>query len=206
MKTISVTEETLAKQRRKHIAITAVCFAVVLLVLRFFTTNTIYDDRTSNQLSNERRPIEDNNITGTLVIEPLHFDVVTEPPQVILAEQALASLLNDQDPEIRAAAVEALGAQASPDAIGGLSYALRDPDELVRRSAIEYLAEIGTRDALEALTITLDDQDTDLRLSVVTELADIESAPAAALLQRFLSDSDPLVREIAAESLNESLE
>jgi HEAT repeat protein len=123
-----------------------------------------------------------------------------------IAEQTLASLLNDQDTEIREAAVEALGAHASPGAISGLSYALRDPDELVRRSAIEYLADIGTNDALEALTITLDDQNTDLRLSVVTELADLRSAPAAALLQRFLSDSDPLIREIAADSLNESLE
>ncbi len=119
-----------------------------------------------------------------------------------VAELALVSLLYDEHPGIREAAVESLGSLNSAGATQGLSYALTDVDVRVRSTAIDMLVELGSPDSINALAITLSDPETDVRLTAVSELADIDSLAAATILQSFLADSDSLVREIAAEALD----
>src|ERR687892_16254 len=65
--------------------------------------------------------------------------------------------LSDREPEVRAAAAEALGVAGDAQAIGPLIAALTDPDEAVRRNAASTLARIG-QPAEDALLSALEDE------------------------------------------------
>ena len=68
------------------------------------------------------------------------------------AEPFLSRQLGNPDPELRRAAVLALGATRSPNAIRQLTPVARDPDETVRSAVAAMLGNSGNVQANDALT------------------------------------------------------
>jgi hypothetical protein len=108
---------------------------------------------------------------------------------------ALRRALNDADPLVRAAALEAV-ARRKPGA--GLE-ALRDESPAVRRRALALLPR--TNDALDALAAALRDEDASVRHVAALALSKRLGAEADALLQVAAESSDPEVRDVAREAL-----
>ena len=114
----------------------------------------------------------------------------------------LYGYLNDQDPRIRSAAVEALGELGDPSAIEALGNALaKDTDSDVRESAAEALGELGSPNAVQVLRTGLKDGDEDVREAVVDALGEIGGPEAERVLRQALADSDEDVRDAAVAAL-----
>jgi hypothetical protein len=129
-------------------------------------------------------------------IEDLHEE---DPAKAL---PLLFGALNDQDPRIRAAAVEALGEVGDPSAIEALGQALaKDTDSGVREAAAEALGELGSPNAVQVLRSGLKDADGVVREAVVEALADIGGPEAERVLRQALADSDEDVRDAAAAAL-----
>jgi len=67
------------------------------------------------------------------------------------ASDLLQALQQDQDPEVRVSAAEALGEIGSEDAVPTLIQVLQDENVGVRRRVARALGRIGTPEALKAV-------------------------------------------------------
>ncbi len=115
----------------------------------------------------------------------------------------LVAALDDRDPEVRAAAVWALGAAAEP-AVPGLAEALRDEQEAVRTAAAGALGALGprARSAAPVLFAALDDPRANVRAAAAQALASLElTAESVSSLAKALGNPDGYVRAFAAWSL-----
>ncbi len=111
--------------------------------------------------------------------------------------------LADEDEDVRAAAIDALGDIGGKDAAQALSVALQDEEPGLRAEAVEALGHIGGQAAAQVLAIALQDADVDVRYLAVESLGEIGGETSIALLERALGDADEDVRDIAAELLRE---
>ncbi|WP_292521130.1 HEAT repeat domain-containing protein [Methanoculleus sp.] len=114
-------------------------------------------------------------------------------------ERYLNALQND-DEEIRAAAVAALRSLGKP-AIEFLIRALSDPHSTVRIAAAEGLGEIGDDSSVGALILLLDDPERDVRIAAAGALGQIGDARAIIPLVRLFGDGYPTVRSAAAAAV-----
>ena len=117
------------------------------------------------------------------------------------AIEVLGLALQDENEEVREAAIHALIRIGSDHAARTIAVALRDRDVSVRKEAIEALGKIGGGDAIQALGSMLRDEDPWLREETVEALGKIGGESAITLLQQALHDEDRFVRESAAEAL-----
>ncbi|MCU0568027.1 MAG: HEAT repeat domain-containing protein [Oculatellaceae cyanobacterium Prado106] len=92
-------------------------------------------------------------------LEPLSVqaNALNQPLEkfVLQALNAIATLLQDlqnPNPQIRQAAVEALGAMGTEIAVPTLSQALNDENPRVRQATVDALRKIGTETALSAIS------------------------------------------------------
>jgi len=113
-----------------------------------------------------------------------------------------ASATTDMAPEVRAAAVQALGRLNHPDGRSALAAALEDDDARVRRAAVDQVLVVSFFDGDDALLGLLDDDDATLRrrgAKLVAERGIDEAVPVlVALLD---ADPEPSVRQAAAWAL-----
>lgn len=120
----------------------------------------------------------------------------------------LAEALSDSDPQVRAAAAEALGKIGAPSvaALPELRALVTDADVSVRRAAVEALPNVS-RDtaALPPLTAALADSAAQVRRAAAFALGALGplAAPATAPLTRALSDSSSAVRAAGALALGQ---
>lgn len=113
-------------------------------------------------------------------------------------------LLDDDDPDVKHAAIEALAALAplSRDQVGRVALALSVEDSPEqRRDAALLLGALGDADRLSLLT---KDEDAEVRKSALYSLADLRPAPSANHFAMALVDEDPDVRTAAAAALGET--
>src|SRR4051812_37565965 len=75
----------------------------------------------------------------------------------------LIAAMEDPDPEIRKAAVRALGRLRVADALPVLVQALRDSEAAVREAAVASLREIGDLQAVDAMVAALEDPNAGVR-------------------------------------------
>jgi hypothetical protein len=75
----------------------------------------------------------------------------------------LMESMDDPDPEVRLAVVEALGDRVEELTPGLLAKPLRDPDAEVRFEAVSVLGDMEDPDALQLVKIALQDPDEDVR-------------------------------------------
>ncbi|HSK10533.1 MAG TPA: HEAT repeat domain-containing protein, partial [Vicinamibacterales bacterium] len=124
---------------------------------------------------------------------------------------SLEPLLDDEDPGVRRAAVEALGAIGGESVAPHLLGAARGADQVrpateaavLRASAVEALAAVGGP-AVPALLTAVSDRHTHLRECAVEALARIGGDGAAEGLRQALADDRSALRQIAAAALARS--
>jgi HEAT repeat protein len=125
----------------------------------------------------------------------------------VRAVRALASALNDPDPNVRCAAADALGSaaasgeEAREDAIGALLGVLARPEEsaLCRLAALEALDRLEAR--VQAGTLAPYLADATLRRPALRMLARAEGPVAVGALASALADGSSAVRRDAAQAL-----
>jgi len=145
-------------------------------------------------------------IVETLRHEHRNFNVLSSALQLLSASDVdvtgpLATLLHEEDTDLRIQAALALGDHHTPGAIDALIGALGDPDPNVRFHAIEALGKLRAADAIDALAEIAAGDDFFLVFPAVDALARINDARAAPALVPLLTR--PLVAEPAAEALGE---
>lgn len=120
----------------------------------------------------------------------------------------LAEALSDEEPQVRAAAAEALGriGQGSSTALPDLVRLLRDLDATVRLQAVEALPNIA-RDTVivDPLILALSDAAPEVRRAAAAALGALatSTSESVAALARALKDSSTAVRAAAALALAE---
>jgi HEAT repeat protein len=122
---------------------------------------------------------------------------------------ALSVLIADPAPEVRAAALMALGGLDDPRGIGLAVAGLRDDDPGVRSVAAGALGKLGTAIAVESLLTALDDPDPSVRRAVVEALGTAGGPRATEALNRMATEvpaeeaeNDRAIREAARTALS----
>ena len=114
------------------------------------------------------------------------------------ALDAMITLLNDQDPEVRVQAAHALGEFESARAIEALGRVLiNDPEPEVQKMAAWALGEIRSAAAVDHLVRALRNADAEVRKQVAWAMGEIGSAAALdALTAAIENERDPEVRRM----------
>jgi len=120
------------------------------------------------------------------------------------ATLALIDRLSDTDPEVRAAAAEALGKIGAKAAIQALENRMNDSAEesKVRVSAAVALGKMGNKKAIEFLINMLTDQDEVVRVRAARALSEV-GMPSVNLLLEALKSKEAQKRWGAAKALGE---
>ncbi len=119
------------------------------------------------------------------------------------AVQALSFALSDRDRRARDAAIEALGAIGSDEALAALASA-GGVDNPVERAAVTYaMAASGAASARAYLDAALEDDDPRVRLAAAEALGDLGDDASRRRIQAAMNDPDPAVRERAVEILED---
>lgn len=113
-------------------------------------------------------------------------------------EAELAPLANDQDPRVRKAALQTLGAVGGEAAVGCARARLDDPVAFVRAHAARALGGLGAIEHADAIARLLGDVDWWTRLAARESLESL-GTDVWPVLVRCLADSDRFVRNGAAE-------
>ncbi|MEO7110860.1 MAG: HEAT repeat domain-containing protein [Polyangiaceae bacterium] len=119
---------------------------------------------------------------------------------------ALEKALEDEAPNVRAAAAVALADLTAIEALPKLLVSIEDDDAMVRQMAIVALGEIRDTRALPRLRRALEDKRAEVRFQAVIAFARIaEADDAADALVRASKDSDENVRYIALRSAEDRI-
>ena len=120
------------------------------------------------------------------------------------ATDLLEDVLDDEDPDSRRAAAEALGFLGNRSAMRGLALvALYDDSEAVRQAAIQSLNKLDRDGAMELLLEELASDDPDSRVAAAEALGLLGNREAIGpLVQVTLYDSIDRVRQATANALN----
>ncbi|MGK5682331.1 HEAT repeat domain-containing protein [Actinoplanes sp. URMC 104] len=114
----------------------------------------------------------------------------------------LRRLAEDQDPSVRAAAVESLGdVGIGPGTFSGLVRSLRAEDALERIHAAKGLGLLLDDRAIEPLANTLDDPQPEVRRQATIALGNLASEHVVAVLTGRPADPAPRVRRAVADAL-----
>ncbi|HMB73927.1 MAG TPA: HEAT repeat domain-containing protein, partial [Gammaproteobacteria bacterium] len=115
----------------------------------------------------------------------------------------LLPMLDDSDPVIRLAALEALGDMGRDAPLPALTAALGDPSPQIRVAALEALTMRRDAAAVGSIEASVFDPDPQVRLAAIDALAAIEDRSSVAVLGALLGDSDPAVRHGAIAALGD---
>ncbi|MCK4547500.1 MAG: HEAT repeat domain-containing protein [Candidatus Eisenbacteria sp.] len=118
-----------------------------------------------------------------------------------LENYELARLAQDSDPQVRRAAVIALGRIQREGALSSLITALEDPDEDVRGAASFALGQLGDSTLAPVLLDVLDDPSRRVRRNVIEALGKTGDVRAAPTLMDLLKSRSPELRGEAALAL-----
>lgn len=116
------------------------------------------------------------------------------------ADPAIA-LCRDEDPDVRAAAAEVLGAVGGEAGVGILTELLTDPEGEVRCAAVSALARLGHWPAAAQIAPLLRDRVFKVRRAAGLALNALGS-PGLLLLRRFQNDSDRFAADMARQVLD----
>ena len=117
---------------------------------------------------------------------------------------SLLQKLDDPDPFVRVAAVQALGEIRQDRSLFSLCGCLTDENLYVRGYAAEALGKIGHLDtgyALEQLSAALDDPSPYVRSMMALALGELQDKRAINTVRKLLQDEDETVRKMAAWAL-----
>jgi HEAT repeat protein len=120
----------------------------------------------------------------------------------VIVRQALA----DGDPEVREAAIEALGGLHFPHAFNPLARIYRETDDpRVQSAALEAIGKIQSIEAGELLIMVLRQEAGALREVAKQALASLDNADVLPILRQYFEiETDPDVRQTLGELLRRS--
>lgn len=121
------------------------------------------------------------------------------------AEPGLLALTEAREPEVRAAAVRALGRQMGHLAWRARLDALQDESETVRLTAIEGLEGTRARDAISRLEYRVLYGTLQERRAAVRAIAVSPSTEAAVKFVELVAHPDPMVRQAALDYVDDTL-
>jgi HEAT repeat protein len=110
----------------------------------------------------------------------------------------------DADPDVRAAAFDALRALGALEAVPHALEGMTDPDERVRSAAITLLGSLGGPEAVQHLRGRVGDPEAAVRVAVARALGLLRADSAVADFQRLLGDPRSEVREAGARGAAEA--
>ena len=110
--------------------------------------------------------------------------------------------LDDQNPDVRAAAVQAIRKAKDADAVPSLIAHLEDPDERVGLYIAQALAELAPPEVVPLLQAPLLRADASGRWRAAYVLGERKEPRAVSVLARALKDDEVLVSRTAAEALS----
>ena len=128
-------------------------------------------------------------------------ELENQPVDAALVE--LLPMLDDDDPAVRVAALEAVGDMTTPSVLPVLSMALSDPDPRVRVVALEALAAHQAKAVVGSIEPYLYDEDPEVRLAAIETLSDLEAETAVHSLAGLLSDPEAPIRQQAVTALGD---
>ncbi len=112
---------------------------------------------------------------------------------------AITAACRDESPEVREAAVTALGEIASPESVPLLTTMAMDTDQdkLVREAAVAALGAIGDKRAVPVLLELITSAPPQIRRRCVPALSVFDGDDVEAALRQAARDRNPMVREAA---------
>lgn len=105
----------------------------------------------------------------------------------------LMLLIKDEDPQVRKAAVSAIGINKIDASASMLQLALTDEDPDVRIAVADALGNLGDPSVLDALEHTLNDQDAWVQSSVLRSIAAIDISRACTIIKSIHTKSEGLL-------------
>ncbi len=174
-------------------------FGVLLLLLAVFTmqaTAGIYVEKYIQDLK------DPNPVVREYAAERL-YNYIQRDDNGTRALDSLIQVLDDENLEVRLAAIWSLGYSGDIRAVDPLIQVLHDNNSNVREQAARSLGWLGDAKAMDPLIQVLHDNNLDVRRAAVVALGDLHSNQAVESLIHVLRDydEDPMVRKDAAESL-----
>ncbi|MER0204443.1 MAG: NACHT domain-containing protein [Nitrosomonas sp.] len=115
--------------------------------------------------------------------------------------QKLITALEDENSDVRQAAIQALGKIGDKAAIEPMILTLKDNDPFIRWITVTALEEIRDKAAIELLILAINDEDLLVRQEAVEALGRIGDKAAIKPLILALNDEDLDVRQTAVEAL-----
>jgi HEAT repeat protein len=119
----------------------------------------------------------------------------------LLEKEFILSSLKDEDSDVRAGAVRALGWLKATEAIPDLRALLKDEDSDVRSTAVGVLVSLKATEAIPDLRALLKDEDSKVRFTAAEALVSLKTTAAIPDLLALLKDKDWNVRSRAVEAL-----
>jgi HEAT repeat protein len=116
----------------------------------------------------------------------------------------LTTLLAHRAPDVRGAAVEALGNIGGQQAVTALQGMRNDPDSYVRLRVAVALALAGDQDAIAAVNAALASPVADIRLTAAEAFRNNPTESSREAVRSALGEANPLTRARAAAMLGES--
>jgi HEAT repeat protein len=111
-------------------------------------------------------------------------------------------LINDSEPDVQAAAADALGALKLTEAYEDLKHLYHQtPEWLVQFSIIATLGELGDPRSFELLEEALNSPTSLVQTAAISSLGDLGDSRAIGLLDRFVTDSDWQIRYRVVQAL-----
>ncbi|MEO8294327.1 MAG: HEAT repeat domain-containing protein [Gemmatimonadota bacterium] len=118
-----------------------------------------------------------------------------------LSNELIHSSLEDPDPEIRAAAFDALRNLGVKDAVASALNGLGDENQHVRTSAMQLIGELGEAEVANMIRPRTADYEPMVRAAAARALGQIQAKDAQPELARLLRDPVPEVRAAAADGV-----
>jgi HEAT repeat protein len=115
----------------------------------------------------------------------------------------LLLLIKDEDPQVRNAAVTAIGASRAEASGSMLLLALADEDPDVRIAVADALGNIRDRSTLEALENAFDDQDVWVQSAVLKAISKIDSSRALSVIEQIHTKTEGLLMITCLKVLEE---
>lgn len=128
-------------------------------------------------------------------------ELENQPSETALGE--LVSMLSNDDPVIRLAALESVADMSHPARLPVLTAALDDPNSLIRIAALEALGSVDSPSAVSSIEPHLFDRESEVRLAAIEALARLEYEQAIHALAGLLSDQDVRIRHHAVNAIGE---
>jgi len=131
-------------------------------------------------------------------------EAASSAERVEFTRQLVRDMLEEHDPRVRCAILDAAAGFDTPSALAICRGALEDPDERVRMAACTAWRRRGGPEAVELLGARFHaDAEMDVRLRAIRELGDLGDKEAIPVLARALEDPDPAVQYRAVGALKQ---